>query len=194
MHPPCVRATFRALVWAGVVQQPARSMLRAGCTLPKGADGDPELFLEKLTGFGHNDMCSMIELTQERILANLQLRFKGEIVYTYVGDIIVSVNPFKNTGAVGKAIRSHYKSGPARASLPPHIYMLVHGSYHRMRSSQVSQSILISGESGAGKTEAMKICLTFIGELSARHGDTSDDVANKLAQTNPVMEVRASAT
>ena len=113
---------------------------------------------------------------------------QGEVVYTYVGDIIVSVNPFTNVGCVGKQIRSKVSCPPhpkrprcpplwglitarrARASSqyhkgnrqqqPPHIYALVDSTFAQMLDEQHSQSILISGESGAGKTEAMKVCLT----------------------------------
>ena len=88
-------------------------------------------------------------------------------MYTYVGDIVVSVNPFKNTGCYGKAIRAKFKGG-VRRNLPPHIYALVEHAYGEMNRNQFSQSILISGESGAGKTEAMKIALSYIGEVRAR--------------------------
>ena len=136
-------------------------------------------------------------LTKEAILENLLRRFKGEVVYTYVGDIVVSLNPFKNVGCVGKAIRGRYKSGN-RQSLPPHIYSLVGQTFGQMMTESISQSILISGESGAGKTEAMKICLTYIAELSAGAqksggGSGGGDVAARLMQTNPVMEAIGNA-
>jgi myosin heavy subunit len=165
------------------------------CKLPKGADGDPEEFVAKLHAFGHNDMCMMPVLTKEEILANLLRRFQGEVVYTYVGDIVVSLNPFKNVGAVGKAIRAKYKRGK-RQELPPHIYSLVGQTFGQMMTEGVSQSILISGESGAGKTEAMKICLTYIAELSkggGGGGGGENDVAARLMQTNPVMEAIGNA-
>ena len=110
------------------------------------------------------------------------------MVYTYVGDIVISVNPFKNTGCTGSAIRSKYKGGQ-RSHLPPHIYALVDQTYSTMVRDGNSQSILISGESGAGKTEAMKICLTFIGQVSQAKGErVASEVAPRLMMTNPVME------
>ena len=131
-----------------------------------------------------------------------------------MGDIVVSVNPFKNTGSVGKAIRAKYKGG-SRTHLPPHIYALVDQTYNTMVRDMNSQSILISGESGAGKTEAMKICLTYISQVSDRailaavvHDPdlvagpapsrpqasqskgqrVADEVAPRLMMTNPIME------
>ena len=115
-------------------------------------------------------------------------RTQAEMVYTYVGDIVISVNPFKNTGCTGSAIRSKYKGGQ-RSHLPPHIYALVDQTYSTMVRDGNSQSILISGESGAGKTEAMKICLTFIGQVSQAKGErVASEVAPRLMMTNPVME------
>ena len=165
--------------------------------LRPGQDGDADTFLGKLTGFGNNDMCSMSVLTRESILQNLKSRFLGELVYTYVGDIVVSLNPFKNVGCVGRDIRSRYKACHSPSALPPHIYALVHQTYSQMLAENVSQSILISGESGAGKTEAMKICLTYMGELSsgssAACGQGESDVAKQLLQTNPLMEAMGNA-
>jgi len=169
-------------------------------TLKRHEEGDSMAFQAKLTGAGVNDMCNMDDLTKDTILNLLKDRFKKEIVYTYVGDIIVSVNPFKNVGAVGKSIRNRYKKGGAQNAqlLMPHCYMLVDQTYAQMMTEQKSQSILISGESGAGKTEAMKICLTYIGEISVKKDgkggkDEADPTAARLMQTNPVMEAIGNA-
>ena len=78
------------------------------CNLKRHQEGDASAFQAKLTGAGANDMCNMQELTKDSILSLLKDRFRKEIVYTYVGDIVVSVNPFKNVGCVGKSpIRRH---------------------------------------------------------------------------------------
>jgi myosin heavy subunit len=144
----------------------------------------------QLNGCGYNDMTFLPVLTKDAILDCLLKRFKGELVYTYVGDIVISVNPFKNTGCVGKAIRAKYKGLTNKMSVPPHVYALVDATYSQMMMEGKSQSILISGESGAGKTEAMKVALTYIGELSAGKGKSggNSEVATRLMQTNPVME------
>ena len=110
------------------------------------------------------------------------------MVYTYVGDIVISVNPFKNTGCTGSAIRAKYKGGQ-RSHLPPHIYALVDQTYSTMVRDGNSQSILISGESGAGKTEAMKICLTFIGQVSQAKGER---VASEVAPSSVADDLAAS--
>ena len=101
------------------------------CNLKRHEEGDASAFQAKLTGAGANDMCNMQELTKDSILALLKDRFRKEIVYTYVGDIVVSVNPFKNVGCVGKSIRSRYKKGGAQNAqlLMPHVYHLVDSTY-----------------------------------------------------------------
>ena len=167
------------------------------CTLGRNEDGDPSVFFGKMKGYAYGDMCELPKLSEDAILDNLNLRFQGELVYTYVGDIVCSVNPFKNVGCVGKAIRQRYR-GTQRHLLPPHIYSLVDRCFTKMMAEQHSQSILISGESGAGKTEAMKICLAYIGELSSGKGKGGgggggSSVADKLMQTNPVMEAIGNA-
>lgn len=141
--------------------------------IPRGQDGDPEEFFSKKNG--HADLCNVPHLSKDAILTNLRKRFKDEIVYTYVGDIIVSVNPFCNTGSVGKGIRKRYKNLKNPASLPPHIYALVDATYGLLMESMGSQSILISGESGAGKTEACKLCLLALAELSQSTGSATDE-------------------
>jgi hypothetical protein len=171
--------------------------------LKRGEEGDPLAFHAKLNGAGANDMCNMQELTKDSILGLLKDRFRKEIVYTYVGDIVVSVNPFKNVGCVGKAIRNKYKKGGAQNAqlLMPHVYHLVDQTYAQMMMESKSQSILISGESGAGKTEAMKIALTYIGEVSVKPGAgkgggdkaEADPVAARLMMTNPIMEAIGNA-
>ena len=87
------------------------------CTLGRGEDGDPAVFFSKMKGYAHADMCELPELTKPAILDCLRQRFEGELVYTYVGDIVCSVNPFKNVGCVGKAIRARYR-GAQRHTLP----------------------------------------------------------------------------
>lgn len=70
-----------------------------------------------------------------------------------------------------QAIRAKYKGG-SRSHLPPHIYALVDQTYNQMVRDSMSQSILISGESGAEKTEAMKICLTYISQVRQAKGSS----------------------
>ena len=156
-------------------------------------------FLRKKS-VGFADMIQLPHLEEQDLLHNLNERFSAEIVYTYIGDIVVSVNPFKHTGNDSKAVHDAYVAmdpSQAATSLPPHIFCLVGQAYSKMREQNArSLSILISGESGAGKTEAMKLCVAHLGAIaSAKSAATAgiratkgDTVATKLMKTNPIME------
>ena len=88
-----------------------------------------------------NDVLDLPELTQESLLNSLKLRFQREVIYTHVGDVVVSVNPFKPTGSVGTRMLSRYRSG-TRRELPPHIYGLIARAYNTLlmhyRQAEVS--------------------------------------------------------
>jgi myosin heavy subunit len=150
---------------------------------------------------GHDDMIQLPDLVDGALLGNLEKRFLAEIVYTYIGDIVVSVNPFKLTGNAAPHVQQqyveHFKARGNQSALPPHIFMLVGQAYSTMRDGAAkSLSILISGESGAGKTEAMKLCVSHLGALSmvaggggsSGSGDPEGNVAVRLMKTNPIME------
>merc|ERR1719197_851863 len=99
------------------------------------------------------------------MMDNLRVRFDGGEVYTTCGRIVVSVNPFRWLDLYGedRVVRYHSSEDPF-ATLPPHVYSITHAALHEVAvqasrgQAMRSQSILVSGESGAGKTEATKIC------------------------------------
>ena len=147
----------------------------------------------------------MIKLLEEETLLNTWSGASRRSSSTrYIGDIVVSVNPFKRTGNSTAEVQQKYveslrKHEPSSA-LPPHIYTLIGQAYTRMRSQAKSLSVLISGESGAGKTEAMKLCVSHLGAVSTMSagasrgggggggGSGGGDVATRLMATNPIME------
>ena len=103
-----------------IVSEASYSAGAAHMPIPKGQDGDADEFFAKITGYGCNDLCGS-RVSPRMQSANLKKRFKGEVVYTYVGDIVVSVNPFCNTGCTGKNIRKKYKGQKNREKLPAHL-------------------------------------------------------------------------
>ena len=112
-------------------------------------------------------MLNLPKLSVSDMLQALEFRYQHEIVYTYTGDVVISVNPFKGTGCVSPQIMKRY-NGAERRDTPPHIYPLVYTAHDGLKlHPDKNQSVIISGESGAGKTEAMKICLTCGGVSDA---------------------------
>ena len=94
------------------------------------------------------DLASLPELNEAILLEELRMRYKQNNIYTYVGDILVSVNPFKTIlGLYGASQRQQYK-GKSRSECPPHIFGIADSSYTQMMDSETHQCCLISGESG----------------------------------------------
>ncbi|KAL0272200.1 UNVERIFIED_CONTAM: hypothetical protein PYX00_005272 [Menopon gallinae] len=122
---------------------------------------------------------------------NLKKRQKEDIIYTNIGNVLISVNPYKEL-----PIYTHEKIQQYRQStftwLPPHIYSVVDGAYRSLTEEHRPQCILISGESGSGKTEASKKVLQFVAEATNRQ-EVMEVVKNKLLQSNPLLEAFGNA-
>eukprot|EP00158_Paraphelidium_tribonemae_P006131 Partr_v1_DN27688_c0_g1_i3_m65225 putative Type-I myosin implicated in the organization of the actin cytoskeleton. Required for proper actin cytoskeleton polarization. At the cell cortex, assembles in patch-like structures together with proteins from the actin-polymerizing machinery and promotes actin assembly. Functions as actin nucleation-promoting factor (NPF) for the Arp2 3 complex len=110
---------------------------------------------------------------------------------TYIGHVLISVNPFQDLGIYGRDVLERYV-GRARIEMPPHIYAIAESSFRNMCIYEEDQCVIISGESGAGKTEAAKKILHYVTEVSvlssadASRGGAS--VKDRLLSTNPLFE------
>lgn len=99
------------------------------------------------------DLLKLNELHESTLLYNIRARYMQDKIYTYVGPIVIALNPFKKLPLyTDDVIRQYHDQGRENmAQLPPHIYTIAENSYDNMLTSGGNQSILISGESGAGK-------------------------------------------
>jgi len=159
-----------------------------------------------------NDMISLQHLHEPAILHAVSDRyFRGEI-YTWTGPVLIAVNPFQRLPLYTKEILESYRQeglfrsqnlGDSSAKpLGPHVYSIADRSYRQMMSEQrKSQSILISGESGAGKTETTKIVMLYLTTLGSAHteeagGEASDgklSIMERVLQSNPILEAFGNA-
>jgi myosin-1 len=97
---------------------------------------------------------------------NLKSRFQKDIIYTYIGHVLISVNPFKSINNLYSEQTLQDYRGKYRYEMPPHVFSLADDMYRSMVSDAQSQCVIISGESGAGKTEASKKILQYVAALS----------------------------
>ncbi|XP_048584244.1 unconventional myosin-VIIa isoform X2 [Nematostella vectensis] len=134
-----------------------------------------------------NDLATLPELETEIILHELKLRYQQDIIYTYVGDILIAVNPFKTLPIYSQNVSSQYKMA-VKSSLAPHIYALADAAYQAMlgkgSTGPQNQCCVISGESGAGKTESTKFIICQLVELS----QGTSQLEQQILQVNPLLE------
>ncbi|XP_068326692.1 myosin-15-like [Pyrus communis] len=144
---------------------------------------------------GVDDMTKLTYLNEPGVLYNLQRRYALNDIYTYTGSILIAVNPFtKLPHLYNVHMMEQYKGAPF-GELSPHVFAVADASYRAMMNDGRSQSILVSGESGAGKTETTKLImqyLTYVGGRAAGAGDERT-VEQQVLESNPLLEAFGNA-
>uniref|UniRef100_A0A8C7GMJ5 Myosin Ic, paralog a n=1 Tax=Oncorhynchus kisutch TaxID=8019 RepID=A0A8C7GMJ5_ONCKI len=141
---------------------------------------------------GVQDFVLLENYTSEAaFIENLRRRFGENLIYTYIGSVLVSVNPNKDLEIYSKAHMERYR-GVSFYEISPHIYAVSDNTYRAMRTERRDQCILISGESGAGKTEASKKILQYYA-TTCPVTDHLSTLRDRLLQSNPVLEAFGNA-
>ncbi|KAM5333548.1 unconventional myosin-Ia [Glossophaga mutica] len=140
---------------------------------------------------GVEDLVLLEPLEQESLLKNLQLRYENKEIYTYIGNVLVSVNPYQQLPIYGPEFIDKYHDYTFY-ELKPHIYALANVAYQSLRFRDQDQCILITGESGAGKTEASKLVMSYVAAVCGK-GEQVNSVKEQLLQSNPVLEAFGNA-
>lgn len=149
-------------------------------------------FLNQPDDREYPDLCQLPDLTERTLLENLKARFEKDLIYTYVGSILIAVNPFKIIPIYQPHMNSLYQRTSNRLSdLPPHIFAIAAASYSRMLTKQENQTVVISGESGSGKTTSTTLLLQQLSSLSQYA--FRDGVEDTLLSAGPVMEAFGNA-
>ncbi|KAF7724587.1 class II myosin [Apophysomyces ossiformis] len=136
---------------------------------------------------GVSDMTLLTKITNEAINENLMKRWQNAEIYTYIGHVLISVNPFRDLGIYTDAVLSSYR-GKNLLEMPPHVFAIAESSYHHMNSYKENQCIIISGESGAGKTEAAKRIMQYIAAVSGGQSSSIQEIKEMVLATNPLLE------
>jgi myosin-1 len=151
-----------------------------------------ETHLQDRDRVGVQDAVLLEDYTSEvAFVENLQKRFKENLIYTYIGQVLISVNPYKQIDIYGSKDAKAYNNKHF-FEVPPHIYAITDTAFRALKNENREQCILISGESGSGKTEASKKVLHYIAEVTDHRGDV-EKVKDKLLQSNPVLEAFGNA-
>eukprot|EP00808_Paulinella_micropora_P004347 g11237.t1 len=141
---------------------------------------------------GVGDLILMDRITEEEILENLRKRFASDNIYTYIGSVLLSVNPFKTIQGLYSPLQISKYRGRYMYENPPHIYALAEETYRALLTEFSDQCVIISGESGAGKTEASKKIMQYLAAVSGG-GVQIERVKNQILQSNPVLEAFGNA-
>ncbi|KAK9534679.1 hypothetical protein VZT92_007109 [Zoarces viviparus] len=131
---------------------------------------------------GVEDMTQLEEMHEGAVLLNLRKRSERQLIYTYIGSILVSVNPYKMYNIYGTDMVLLYK-GRALGENPPHLFAIANAAYSKMMDAKHNQVIIISGESGSGKTEATKLVLRY---LAAIHHKSNR--VQQILEAAPLLE------
>ncbi|XP_064781566.1 unconventional myosin-VI-like isoform X2 [Oncorhynchus masou masou] len=135
------------------------------------------------------DNCSLMYLNEATLLNNVRVRYSKDRIYTFVANILIAVNPYYDIPKLYAPETIKQYHGRSLGTLPPHVYAIADKAYRDMRVLKMSQSIIVSGESGAGKTENTKFVLRY---LTTSYG-TGQDIDERIVEANPLLEAFGNA-
>ncbi|XP_040056770.1 unconventional myosin-Ib isoform X5 [Gasterosteus aculeatus] len=145
--------------------------------------------LDNMIGVG--DMVLLEPLSEDSFIENLRNRFDHNEIYTYIGSVVISMNPYRALPIYTPEKVEEYRNRNFY-ELSPHIYALADEAYRSLRDQDKDQCILITGESGAGKTEASKLVMSYVAAVCGK-GQEVNKVKEQLLQSNPVLEAFGNA-
>ncbi|XWS63278.1 hypothetical protein CRYUN_Cryun06bG0081500 [Craigia yunnanensis] len=131
------------------------------------------------------DLMQLGYLNEPSVLFNLQCRYNQDMIYTKAGPVLVAINPFKKVSLYGNDYIEAYKNKSIES---PHVYAIADAAIREMTRDEVNQSIIISGESGAGKTETAKIAMQYLAALGGGSG-----IEYEILKTSPILEAFGNA-
>ncbi|XP_066963013.1 unconventional myosin-Ia-like [Macrobrachium rosenbergii] len=138
---------------------------------------------------GCSDCAALYPITDEALLHNLHARYKRDQIYTYAGTGLISVNPYRRLALYTAEVIHAYRSACV-FQLPPHIYAVADAAHRGVWERNSDQIVVVTGESGSGKTEAAKLVLQYLAAITPRAPNQANE---RLLQSNPVLEAFGNA-
>ncbi|KZT36991.1 myosin 5 [Sistotremastrum suecicum HHB10207 ss-3] len=148
-----------------------------------------------------DDLATLSHLNEPSVLHTIRNRYAQHSIYTYSGIVLIAVNPFQRVAMYGPEIIQAY-SGRKKEELEPHLFAIAEDAYTRMQHDGEGQTIIVSGESGAGKTESAKLIMRFLASVNPPDSakgrtklslDESSEVERQILATNPILEAFGNA-
>lgn len=135
---------------------------------------------------GVDNLAGLGYLNEPSVLCNLQYRYHRDVIYTMAGPVLLAINPFKDVSVSGSDVIMAYRE---KILDSPHVYAVADAAYNDMMRDGVNQSIIISGESGGGKSVTAKLAIEYL--VEAGGGDS--DIAGKILQSGCILEAFGNA-
>lgn len=140
---------------------------------------------------GIEDMARLSHLNEPSVLHNLRIRYDKNQIYTYSGLFLVAINPYKDLGIYTKEyVQKH--QGKRREDIEPHVFTVADMAYRAMLMNKQNQSMLVTGESGAGKTENTKKIIQYLTSVAGAQGG-GGQLEQQILRTNPLLEAFGNA-
>lgn len=187
-----IRDILRQVSPMGLVNRKGRSKGKEQVAPSKKGIRKAEFDITKKKEVGVSDLTLLSNISEDAINDNLHKRFMNGTIYTYIGHVLISVNPFQDLGIYTPQTLAMYKN-KNRLEVPPHVFAIAETMYYNLKSYEENQCVIISGESGAGKTEAAKQIMQYIANVSVDSnasggGNGISKIKDMVLATNPLLE------
>lgn len=137
-----------------------------------------------------DDNCGLMYLNEGTLLHNLRIRYMKNEIYTYTANILIAVNPYFELPELYSSQTVKKYNGKSLGTMPPHVFAIADKAFRDMKVTKHSQSIIVSGESGAGKTESTKYILKYLTESWGTH---ASNIEQRILESNPLLEAFGNA-
>ncbi|XP_066385756.1 protein OPAQUE1-like isoform X4 [Miscanthus floridulus] len=193
-HPDLAWADAEVVSWPASPSSPSSVAVVLSTGVKAVVDGRKVLPRDTEADLGGvDDMTKLVYLHEPGVLCNLALRYTLNEIYTYTGRILIAVNPFAKLPHMYDMHMMEQYRGVQFGELSPHVFAIADASYRAMVSENHSQSILVSGESGAGKTETTKLIMRYLTFVGGRAIGDIRSVEQQVLESNPLLEAFGNA-
>ncbi|KAI0464102.1 Myosin type-2 heavy chain 1 [Komagataella kurtzmanii] len=162
-------------------------------TLEEDNDVEPKLRNPPILE-AQEDLTSLSYLNEPSVLNAIKVRYSRLNIYTYSGIVLIATNPFQRVDQLYSPDIIQAYAGKRRGELEPHLFAIAEDAYRCMKTDHENQSIVVSGESGAGKTVSAKYIMRYFASVdSSNHSHNMSDTEKQILATNPIMEAFGNA-